>query len=427
MITRNYSETFETLTEQRLNATYTSSVNSATVLGSRTGERVADWKEKVRLGIDASSSFSSDRSRIDRISPAEVFHTAILDGNPGSKQVQWWKGLNANLPTTVTHLLPDQASAEAAAISQLYKKLNAQLSHLAGASSLAEFGDVLHQFGHPFKSIVDLTNRRLNRLELAARGLRGTTVFRKIRWHEIVASTWLEYAFGLAPLISDTRKAAEALARFQFEQTSDFKRRERITGRGHSEKVTYTTGLTPAGSTWVQTRRSFRTTTTRKVQYICGIGSSLEADFGSIDRLVQLLGFKPMDWIPAAWEVVPWSWLVDYFTNVSDILDAAATSTADVKWAVKTTTDETVLEYICSPDIPATKVTMAGNYPWVTASISGTGGGYKFVRKTVTRTPHVELGVPPLVFSLPGQAGQFANMAAVLLQRKPKASALWLT
>jgi hypothetical protein len=427
-ITRTYSDAFSLTTTSKVNTTTVVSTQSGAILGSRTGEKVPDWREKVRTGKDASSAFSSDRSRLEGLKPVSAYHRATVPGSPGSgQQQQWYDGFPINIPTTVAHLLPDQATAEADALSRIYKKLNAQLSHLAGASSAAEFLDVLHQFGHPFQSIVDLTNRRLNKLELAARGLRGSTVFRKIKWSEIVASTWLEYAFGLAPLISDTRKAAEALARWQFETTDDFHRRDKVVGRGQSVKSTSTTSYTVLGNTWIECRITSRTTTTRKVQYVAGVGSSLEADFGSNDRLLQLLGFKPQDWIPAAWEVVPWSWLVDYFTNVSNILDAAATSTADVLWCCKTVTDETVKEYSLIVDAKATEGYMAAFSPWKTALLSSTDGSFSFVRKTVTRTPAVQLGVPPLVFGLPDMWGQFASMAAVLISRRPKSSALWLT
>jgi hypothetical protein len=428
MVTRSFSESYLSTEVQNFDSLKTANQTITTVTGSRTGSKVPDWREKIRRGNDASSAFQSDRSRIEGLRPAELSMTAMIRGT-NQRSVQYFSGLNSSIPSSLNHLLPDQASAEAAALTSLYKKINANLSHLSGASSLAEFGDVLHQFGHPFKSIVDLTNRRLNKLELMARGLGGTTVFRKKKWGEIVASTWLEYAFGLAPLISDTKKAAEALARWQFERSVDFKRRAKVVGRGQSTKAEAPVfSLLALSQNWGKTRHVTRTTTERKVQYIAGLGSSLEADFGSSDRLLQLLGFKPSDWIPAAWEVIPWSWLADYFANVNNILDAVATSTADVKWVCKTVTDETIREVLVYPDpVEVTKSVEVQHAPWRVSSLSASEGGYRFVRKTVTRTPNVQLGVPPLIFSLPDRWGQFANMAAVLMSRQPKASALWIS
>lgn len=400
----------------------------ATILGSRTGESVPGWREKVRAGSDASSPFQSDRSRIDGLTGIATSLEAVLPGSPGSVQRHSWSGLNRLIPTSVAHQLPDQATAEADALSKLHRKLNQELSHLAGASSLAEFADVLHQFGHPFQAIIDLTNRRLNRLALEARGLKGSTTFRKVKWAQIVASTWLEYAFGLAPLISDTRKAAEALARFRDDRDLEFLQRSKVVARGQSVKSTQSTSVGALGSTWIYSLNQTRYTTTYKVQYVAGLSHTLLANYGSNERLIQLLGFRPQDWIPAAWEVVPWSWLVDYFTNVGDILQASATSTADVTWCNKTVTKETVYEYQFAVNEAQTKLNMASSAPWVLSKlIPGSSGGFTFVRKTVDRVTGVKPGIPPLVFQLPSQWGQLANMAAVLISRRPSSSALWLT
>lgn len=293
---------------------------------------------------------------------------------------------------------------------------------------MAEFGDVLHQFGHPFQSIIDLTNRRLNMLELQARGLRGSVVFRKIKFAEIVASTWLEYAFGLAPLISDTKKAAEALARFHLEVDEDLHRRSKVIARGQSSKATFTQQVGSVNSTWLIGTNNTKTVTEQRVQYVCGLGASVTAAFGSNERLLELLGFRPQDLLPAAWEVVPWSWLVDYFTNVGDILKAGATSTGQITWISKAVTQVTTRESVMPIDWERTK-TAAFNAGWTKLNATtGTHlGTSRTIRTTVNRTVGEKLGVPPLVFSLPTGYGQLANMAAVLISKRPSSSALWLT
>lgn len=388
-----------------------------------------DWKEKLRNGSDATTPYQSDRYRFEVAQQGAFDLEARIVGNPGAgKQRQTWKGWVFPPSESLAHLLPDQASAEADALRIAYKKVNAELNHLAGASSLAEFGDVLHQFGHPFQSIIDLTNRRLNKLQLAARGLSGSTVFRKVKWSEIVASTWLEYAFGLAPLISDTKKAAEALARWQFENTEDFHPRSKVIARGQSQKATSVSQAGNPNNTWAVGMNNTKTVTDTRVQYVIGLSASVTAAYGSNERLIELLGFRPMDFIPAVWEVVPWSWLVDYFTNVGDILNAAATSTAGITWISKTVTQVTTRESVMPLDWKRTQQ-VAASAGWDSLQpISGTHlGTSKTVRTTVNRTVGEKLGVPPLVFSLPTKYGELANMAAVLISKRPSSSALWLT
>lgn len=427
--TKSFSETVSFPGFRKINNTTVDYSSTKVLLGSRTGVRMPDWREKLRNGSDATTPFQSDRYRFEVAQQGAASLVASIAGNPGAgTQSQTFKGWVFPPSESLSHLLPDQATAEADALRQAYNKVNSEVNHLAGASSMAEFGDVLHQFGHPFQSIIDLTNRRLNMLELQARGLRGSVVFRKIKFAEIVASTWLEYAFGLAPLISDTKKAAEALARFHLEVDEDLHRRSKVIARGQSSKATFTQQVGSVNSTWLIGTNNTKTVTEQRVQYVCGLGASVTAAFGSNERLLELLGFRPQDLLPAAWEVVPWSWLVDYFTNVGDILKAGATSTGQITWISKAVTQVTTRESVMPIDWERTK-TAAFNAGWTKLNATtGTHlGTSRTIRTTVNRTVGEKLGVPPLVFSLPTGYGQLANMAAVLISKRPSSSALWLT
>lgn len=428
--TKSYSEDTSFAGFRQVNASVLNYVDVRTLLGSRTGERMANWREKLRNGSDATTPFQSDRYRFEGLEGGAADLVAFIPGNPGAgTQHHSFKGWGFPPSASLSHLLPDQASAEADALRQAYNKVNREQNHLAGASSMAEFGDVLHQFGHPFQAIIDLTNRRLNRLQLEARGLKGTTVFRKIKWAEIVASTYLEYAFGLAPLISDAKKAAEAYARFKLETDENLTRRSKIVARGTSTKGSNTVQYGQAANTWLWGGNTTKTVTETKVQYVIGLSASRTAPFGSNDRLIELLGFRPMDFIPAVWEVVPWSWLADYFANVNDILQATATDTAGISWISKTVTQVTTRENYMPLDRAKTAQWAETNgWPGI-KSLTGTSlGRSKTIRTTVNRTVNEKLGVPPLVFTYPkiDEFGKLANMAAVLISKKPSSSALWL-
>jgi len=402
--------------------------------GSKSGTGVSNYKQLIAEGANAASPFSCDLVKFVDVVPATGLTADAVDTFDASRS--WHETFTgfAHSPGVIGHLSASSSKADAIALKKIYSKIKSELSTLSGASSLAELGDVIRQFGKPFDAIIDLTNKRLNRLELERRGLKGTTVFRKARWAQIVAATWLEYAFGLAPLISDTRKAAEALGRWKLENEvgthlSDglFHLRSRIVSRGEDEFASHEILRdSPPLTNFVFDIRT-KVTTVARVQYCCGLQASIQAQVGSTDRLQQLLGFTPQDWLPAAWEVVPWSWLVDYFTNVGEILNAAATSTAGVTWITKTVSTVTEYKSVAVLDAAATKAGFnVGS--WLGTSVTGTSGGsWKQVRTTVERTIPLTLGVPPLYIRLPDKWGQLANMAAVLLSKRPHSSALWLT
>jgi len=389
--------------------------------GTRSGEKVPDWKTKVANGQSASSPFTSDRSQLVRGTPGEFVLRVSLPPTPSVVwQTHVWDGYT-HPPARPTKLSTSEAKANNDALTSVYRKIAQEQTHMAGASALAEFGDVLRQFGRPYRSIVDLIHRHLDRVSLETRRLRGSKTRKAEKLTEIVASTWLETSFGLIPLISDTRDLAEAVARWQYEysETGVTHARTRVVGRGvDTTSSTVTTNTVPT-STWAAGINHTRRTTETRVQYIAGLSASVLADYGSNERLIQLLGFQPQDFVPAVWEVVPWSWLVDYFTNVGNIISAAATVTAGVTWVNKTVSHRTIHSSVTKLDQKLTADRVAA-FGGVIHSLTGESmGAFESIRTEMVRTVPPSLGIPSLQFTLPGEMKQLANMAAVLIARKP--------
>lgn len=400
----------------------------------RSGDRVVDYQSRIRAGIQAGSPYTLEANRLEKVREGKcdfIVQDYFQHPMPSRWKTSYWQsfsglGQNPNLIPT-SHLPTALAKADAAALKKTYSKVRSEYQHMNALASIAEFGDVIRQFGAPFASIVDLTNRRLNRLELAKRGLSGSTSFRRIKYAEIVASTYLEYAFGLAPLIKDTKDAAEALARYEYELAGEAKFRARVRSRGLDTAVAHTDLYSSATLSPLIFRHVTKKTTECRVQYICGLSTSFHANYGANNRLLRLLGFDPMNVIPAAWEAVPWSWLVDYFANVSDILDAAATTTTGINWINKTVTYRTVTNVMSRYDEAATAKFLPASRRVLPPSDPNLGS-YDVVRTTLERSLPLSLGVPPLVLEHPFEnAKKLANMAAVLISRRPSSSALWLT
>lgn len=391
-----------------------------------TGEKVNDYKQKISEGVNASSNYTADRTKVVKDSPGSYSGSGTNFYGPiyttQTHQITGYP-MTCYLPSITSSV--SASKAKAIALQKIYNKIREEQQHMNSLASLAEFGDVVRQFGAPAAALVDLSNRRLNRLALERRGLKGSTVFKRIQWHKIVASTWLEYAFGLAPLISDTRKAAEALARWEYETTGSAKFRSRIKARGEDIARTISQGSTSAyGSTYIVGHSVTKDEHIARHQYVCGLKTTHTADFGSNERLLQLLGVTPENLIPAAWEAIPWSWLVDYFANVQSILTAAATSTASVAWVCETISSEHSREQQWLIDSAAT--TALWKAYGMNGGASGVPAHFKSVRKLVQRNATAVLSVPPLTFTLPSEVGKLANMTAVLFSKRAKSSALWL-
>lgn len=52
-------------------------------------------------------------------------------------------------------------------------------------------------------------------------------------------------------------------------------------------------------------------------------------------RIQSLFGFSQMDVLPTVWELIPWSFLADYFSNIGNVLAAWSFDQASLEWVNK--------------------------------------------------------------------------------------------
>lgn len=392
-----------------------------TLTGSRTGVSMPGWRSVIRNGGNASTPYTSDRSTVLASSYGEASatgtHLPASPSLPASTRTDRYSGVIRPNVGPISHLSGNTNQAEAVALTQLYRKIESEISRLNGSAVLAEFGDVLRMFGHPFKSLVRLTERRINLLAKARKGLNGTPSQKRDRYGKIVSDTYLEYAFGMVPLISDTKAAAEAFARFNYEKTGNQPRRTKVSGRGETSTAVSTPSVAVVPGSMIVYNQTVKQRTNFRCQYVCGLSSSHIADFGSNERLLQLLGFQPLSWIPAVWEVVPYSFLVDYFTNVGDILQASVTNTSGVTWICKTVLTETTMSWTSIVDSGLTKARAEAFGYEAGGGGGGSCGSTVSVRKTMVRTVPAQLTLPSLTVSVPTDAQKYVNMAALLVSK----------
>jgi hypothetical protein len=129
--------------------------------------------------------------------------------------------------------------------------------------------------------------------------------------------------------------------------------------------------------------------------------------------MYRRLGFQAQNFIPTIYELVPYSFLIDYFVNLGGIIEAVCTDTTGVYFVSKTVkqiTTVSVSEHFSSWDESWT------NGTWHTISLNGELFGYRNYRHvTVTRTIPTSLPIPPLVVSVPGTDSlKWVNMGALL-------------
>lgn len=135
-----------------------------------------------------------------------------------------------------------------------------------------------------------------------------------------IQDLWLTWSFGMSPMFEDGRQLAEAFAnsiedlqpRFQVVKTSYELDKMRQFNYGGWDFSSYTNWVTPKKTSTIHTKL--------RVGYQGGLMIN-NTPVGSFDRVVD--SFNLTDFVPSVWEVIPFSWLVDYFTNVGDVLNFA--------------------------------------------------------------------------------------------------------
>lgn len=132
-------------------------------------------------------------------------------------------------------------------------------------------------------------------------------------------------------------------------------------------------------------------------------------DFGKPLNIGQAWGFRPERFVPTIYELIPWSWLVDYFSNVGSIVESLSyfhLRPSYISRVRKATRTKSFTSW-ARPEAVSDKI----------VSISGDAGSSVSVNVLLARTKLPKLVVPSVEVKLPHRWDQWVNLAAVAAQR----------
>jgi hypothetical protein len=131
------------------------------------------------------------------------------------------------------------------------------------------------------------------------------------------------------------------------------------------------------------------------------------------DRLARF-GFTPSEFIPTAWEILPWSFLVDYFLNIGDLLSASVTDTSNVAWVNRSRVTKVIKTNYFGLDEQVIRNTLVlPNYR--IDSLTYSPGYYSWIVSSVGRSQQ-GVPTPTLTLTYPSSPGRLFNVAALLDQ-----------
>lgn len=297
-------------------------------------------------------------------------------------------------------------TAENLARAKFYKKVKQVSTEFQGITFLGELKESLHMLKHPGESLfkeADLYLKNVKRLKKS----------NPAKWERALPGLWLEHSFGWMPLINDAKSAASAIERLNQARYSRI-----VSASGKSDedltKIVLSSGQFDGlpksfngGCPYILNNQVKQVVTVRYKGKV-----SVTAEGSRWDDWA-LFGFSPKEFIPAAWELLPWSFLIDYFTNIGDILDSVTTNRQGITFTNRT--QRTEVTWSRSGKLYA----VDGLSPYPTSKLryaSGDLGSTIAKRTTVNRSPIAAVPLPQFEFNFSLTNGQLLNSAALLAQ-----------
>jgi hypothetical protein len=379
-----------------LNAAWTNTFN---------GSQNPNWKNLVRANVNATTPADGSLTRItsqpfiDSVWHFRGFNDIIYYNSGWPTEA--WIGLPvAGAPPDV------QSRVYARAASQFIDKCKSSLSSFESGQDLGEIKQTIEAIVHPMKSLKEHVLSYFSSVKKLKNRYKKVPSLRNA-----LTDTYLEWTFGWNPLAADISDGIAGLThqRMPYQPVEAYAKEKFQHDQGLDSEVTHTFG-------------GYRATHTITGEYSVRLKGVVNAYYrGGPPSLQQELQLLPEDFLPTAWDLLPYSFVVDYFTNVGDIIKAVSFPSAALRWCNGSFRDMRTLTQVYTP---------------LTNEELGLDASYShevwFARNMVAESKNFSRNyiapsglVATLQFSLPVSAKPWENIAALISGRKKSLTPLW--
>jgi hypothetical protein len=299
-------------------------------------------------------------------------------------------------------LYPDPPTVSSSAINRakgaFAKKAAQKISPFAGGVFLGELAEAVRMMKSPAKALFDSVLYQY--LPGAKRRKRKNKDPKKAR--KAIAELWLEHAFGWQPLIGDVKAGAETLSRL----VNDFRPSEgvQVTIQDTSDVFSPIEGAGSQGNVSWRYNVSVVDEVTVRLK-----GAVRMAPQDTLRGNLDVLGLDWTSVIPTLWELIPMSFVTDYFSNVGDIITSACQVQSRLVWAAMVERRKRIYTYDGFSDTSPTN--LGPTYRNFKTSVSAGKVQVTVTDFVRTRVPSI---VPSLQFECPGVGSlKWLNLAAL--------------
>jgi len=299
------------------------------------GKQPKGWRQMLKINPVLVGTITSTETRI--LFNSRAFYDVELL-RKDNKYTQWSMQYCIDDPgTPYAFNLDAEEEAIEIATKQLYTRYHSATRAIQGGVFLGELHELIRLIRHPAELIRDLTTLFLRKgfslrkvyyqtiATLTTSTLPGNTINQKIRrltkkLQKDIAALWLWYQFGMKPLIQDAQDAADHFRYFAEEKPLFFGviNASATVRKQNASPVVSRKQVSAVNFCYYKFTNISNSYATVKLRAAYQILSSASVGIVGTERL----GAGIRDFVPTIWELLPYSFLVDYLVNVSEVIEA---------------------------------------------------------------------------------------------------------
>jgi hypothetical protein len=387
------------------------------------GDNLPNWKLIIERQQNATTSLSGSVYRVlsAKEGVGEWMQKYVPD-TPGTAYES--RHVTAfGYPAMPASLIPSfsipssSTTADNRALARFNAKAASVNRQFQGGVFLAELHKTLHGIRHPAEALF----KGIEKYSIAATKLRRSIVKDKAAYQALSKSArkqaskaftkaatglWLENSFHWLPLMYDIQGAVSALTALYDSNASTFIKVSAFDEQQRSQQE----GQVLAGP------MNIRSSTVQTAGAAVRMYGRVRV--GPRDPYVpdmKAIGLDVRSFVPTLWELIPYSWAVDYFTNIGDMIYGGSYGGCDVLWASRGSKRFAKLQYKASAfdaHVPAP----AG---WHYVVYFGVFKPSEVVIESavISRAVYGGTFVPSFEWRIPGLSLKWLNLGAAFLQR----------
>lgn len=370
------------------------------------GGPIPFWQERIRSGVNATTELSAVGFRLKWAPSLSQYSQTGNIPVINDKQALEYQSSHFDPPVVQTWgPVVSSVEADNAAIASVIKNARQAQSSFMGGVFVGELREALRMLRPSSSSLFRGMQTYLDGVRNIGRGFSkrmppsSRRNERKRDYLKAVSDAYLEYSFGWRPAINDVVSARKELIRIM----NDRREVRRVKGGGRNESLTYSYNwgsvTNPYAYTYYHLKRKNSVDVRFKAAVICKSGAQVPA-------VAEKLGFTVSQFVPTIYELIPYSFLVDYFSNLGDIVSCVSFPRSDLVYCVRGYQWLNTTEYVGGAAGKTQVVGWDGN-----GSVSY--GQSKLEQFGKTRQKYTGPLVPSLEFKVPGLPRQGFNLAAL--------------